>query len=50
MTKATGTAGQDERSTPYPLGVSLRASGLNVAVYSETAEAVDVAVFDDGGA
>jgi len=50
VTKASGTTGSDERSTPYPLGVSLRASGLNVAVYSETAESVDVAVFDDGGA
>ncbi|WP_432509723.1 glycogen debranching protein GlgX [Kineococcus sp. SYSU DK001] len=37
-------------STPYPLGVSLRENGLNVAVYSETAEAVDVAVFDPDGA
>nr|WP_205707000.1 glycogen debranching protein GlgX [Kineococcus vitellinus] len=37
------------RSTPYPLGVSLRRDGLNVAVYSETADAVDVAVFDDAG-
>ncbi|WP_432544455.1 glycogen debranching protein GlgX [Kineococcus sp. SYSU DK002] len=37
-------------STPYPLGVSLRENGLNVAVYSETAEAVDVAVFDPAGA
>ncbi len=37
-------------STPYPLGVTLRENGLNVAVYSETAEAVDVAVFDSDGA
>ncbi len=37
-------------STPYPLGASLRPGALNVAVYSETAEAVDVALFDEGGA
>ncbi|GAA0306767.1 glycogen debranching protein GlgX [Kineococcus aurantiacus] len=39
-----------DKSTPYPLGVTLRENGINVAVYSETAEAVDVAVFgEDGG-
>ena len=37
------------RSTPYPLGATVRGAGLNVAVYSETADAVDVAVFDDDG-
>ncbi|NIZ91203.1 glycogen debranching protein GlgX [Kineococcus rubinsiae] len=37
------------RSTPYPLGLTLRPDGLNAAVYSETADAVDVAVFDDDG-
>ncbi|MFB9376036.1 glycogen debranching protein GlgX [Kineococcus gynurae] len=33
-------------STPYPLGVSLREGAVNVAVHSETAEKVEVAVFD----
>ncbi|MBY6437083.1 glycogen debranching protein GlgX [Rhodococcoides kroppenstedtii] len=37
-------------STPYPLGVSLRADGTaNVAVYSETAETVTVVTFDESG-
>ncbi|WP_432565084.1 glycogen debranching protein GlgX [Kineococcus sp. SYSU DK003] len=43
-----------DKSLPYPLGVTLRSDdaggGLNVAVYSETADAVDVAVFDEDGA
>ncbi|GAB3693431.1 glycogen debranching protein GlgX [Angustibacter aerolatus] len=37
-------------SRPYPLGVTLVDGGANVAVYSESAEAVDVAVFDESGA
>ncbi len=42
-------------SRPYPLGATVVArdgglpSGLNVAVYSETAEAVEVCVFDHDG-
>ena len=38
-----------DRSFPYPLGVSLRADGANVAVYSSTADAIEVCVFDDDG-
>ena len=39
-----------ERSFPYPLGVSLREGGANVAVYSSTAALVEFCVFDaDGG-
>lgn len=34
------------RSLPYPLGVSLRSRGANVAVYSETAASVEVCVFE----
>ncbi|MGI4894147.1 MAG: glycogen debranching protein, partial [Janthinobacterium lividum] len=37
------------RSTPFPLGATPRSAGLNVAVYSETADAVDVAIFDEDG-
>ncbi|MFI5085417.1 MAG: glycogen debranching protein GlgX [Actinomycetales bacterium] len=36
-------------SLPYPLGVSLRDDGVNVAVYSETAERIDFCVFDADG-
>ncbi len=36
------------RSLPYPLGVSLREGGANVAVYSETADAVEVCIFTNG--
>ncbi len=35
-------------SLPYPLGVTLRHDGASVAIYSETAEAIDVCVFVDG--
>ena len=42
MTPAAAT-----RSLPYPLGVTLRHDGANVAIYSETADAVDFCVFDD---
>ena len=37
------------RSLPYPLGVTLREDGADVAVYSEHAEAVELCVFDDDG-
>ncbi len=36
-------------STPYPLGVTLRGDGANVAIYSETADAVTVCIFPEGG-
>ncbi|MGK9147554.1 glycogen debranching protein GlgX [Plantibacter flavus] len=37
-------------STPYPLGVTLRDDGANIAIYSETAVSVTVCVFpEDGG-
>jgi isoamylase len=35
------------RSLPYPLGVTLCSTGANVAVYSETADAIEVCVFRD---
>jgi isoamylase len=39
------------RSFPFPLGVTLRGEGLaNVAVYSASADAVEFCVFDEGGA
>ena len=39
----------NDRSFPYPLGVSLRPDGrANVAVHSSTADAVEVCVFADG--
>ena len=37
------------RSLPYPLGVTILEDGLNVAVYSETADAIDVSVFAEDG-
>ncbi len=37
------------RSLPFPLGVSLREGGANVAIYSETADSIDVCVFTDDG-
>ncbi len=41
---------QLDRSFPYPLGVTVRGDGrANVAVYSATATAVHVCVFDDEG-
>ena len=36
-----------DRSFPYPLGVTLRDGGANVAVYSSTADAVEFCVFAD---
>ncbi|SDJ47488.1 glycogen operon protein [Frankineae bacterium MT45] len=36
-------------SRPYPLGVSLRDGGVNVAVYSATADAIEFCVFSDDG-
>ncbi|GAB2922145.1 glycogen debranching protein GlgX [Rhodococcus aerolatus] len=45
------TSSTPAQSQPYPLGATARPDGsLNVAVYSETADAVDVAVFDADGA
>jgi isoamylase len=39
-----------KRSLPYPLGATLTESGIDFAVYSETADKVEVCVFDpDGG-
>ena len=35
-----------DRSVPYPLGVTLREGAANVAIYSETADTIDVCVFD----
>ena len=40
---------RDTRSLPYPLGVTLIDGGVDVAVYSETADAVDFCVVDDDG-
>ena len=37
------------RSLPYPLGVSFAGEHINVAVYSETADLVEVCLFDDSG-
>jgi glycogen operon protein len=37
---------QPPRSRPYPLGVSVMKDGANVAVYSETADTVEVCTFD----
>jgi len=34
------------RSRPYPLGVTLHEEGANVAVYSETADTIEVCTFD----
>ncbi|NQX12384.1 glycogen debranching protein GlgX [Microbacteriaceae bacterium VKM Ac-2855] len=34
------------RTRPYPLGVTLVDGGANVAIYSETADAIDVCLFD----
>ena len=36
-------------SRPWPLGVTVEQGGANVAVYSETADAVDVCLFDADG-
>jgi isoamylase len=42
--------GSNPRSLPHPLGATPRPDGtLDVAVYSETADAVDVAVFEADG-
>ena len=37
------------RSLPYPLGVTLREGRADIAVYSSTADAVEVCVFDGDG-
>ncbi|BEP12372.1 glycogen debranching protein GlgX [Acidothermaceae bacterium B102] len=38
-----------DRSLPYPLGVTLREGRANVAVFTATADLVEVCVFDDEG-
>jgi isoamylase len=38
------------RGEPYPLGATWDGSGVNFAIFSENAEAVDLCLFDDGGA
>ncbi|WP_259678279.1 alpha-amylase family glycosyl hydrolase [Arthrobacter oryzae] len=38
------------RSLPYPLGVTLRDGGANVAIYSQSADAVEICTFDGDGA
>jgi isoamylase len=38
------------RGTPYPLGATWDGSGVNFALFSENAEAVDLCVFDADGA
>ena len=35
------------RGTPYPLGATWDGSGVNFAIFSENAEAVDLCLFDD---
>ena len=37
------------KGQPYPLGVTLQGDGVNVAVQSEIADAVEVCLFDDEG-
>ncbi|TFD93477.1 glycogen debranching protein GlgX [Cryobacterium lactosi] len=37
------------RSLPYPLGATLVDGGVDMAVYSETADSIDFCVFDDDG-
>jgi isoamylase len=37
------------RGTPYPLGASWDGSGVNFAIFSENAEAVDLCLFDGDG-
>jgi isoamylase len=37
------------RSLPYPLGVSVSETGINVAVYSETADGIEFCLFDEAG-
>ena len=38
------------RGEPYPLGATWDGSGVNFAIFSENAEAVDLCLFDDDGA
>ncbi len=45
-----GLAARVESGLPYPLGAVPRDGGLNVALPSETADAVDVCLFDASGA
>src|ERR1700735_4777041 len=37
-----------DRSFPYPPGVSPRDGAANVAIYSATADLIEVCIFDDG--
>ena len=37
------------RSSPFPLGVSIRDGHANVAIQSGTADIVKVCLYDDGG-
>src|ERR687896_1067956 len=37
------------RGNPYPLGATWDGSGVNFAIFSEHAEAVDLCLFDDAG-
>jgi len=41
---------QVREGAPEPLGVTLTATGVNVAVFSSTAEAIDFCLFDENGA
>ncbi|WP_109774594.1 glycogen debranching protein GlgX [Quadrisphaera granulorum] len=43
-------ASRVEPGLPYPLGVTLRGDGINVALPSETAERVELCLFDSSGA
>ena len=43
---ATAPATAVEQGQPYPLGTTPRDGGLNVAVYSETADVVEICLFD----
>jgi pullulanase/glycogen debranching enzyme len=36
--------------SPYPLGAEPDSNGVNVAVYSEHAERIELCLFDDEGA
>ena len=37
------------RGNPYPLGATWDGSGVNFAIFSEHADAVDLCLFDDEG-
>ena len=38
-----------ERGTPYPLGATFDGDGVNFALFSENATAVELCLFDDAG-